>query len=197
MHRSSLRSNLLRILPFLIALCPLAASADDVVEDVNEVHGEVQHGMQGAAEEAGMGKVVGGGAYGPAGCGLGSLIFDADSGFTQIFAATTNGSFGNQTFAITSGTSNCADSSGGTASAKAFIQANREAFSKDVARGSGETITNLSLLAGCADQQAVGAVLQKNFSAVFPNAGASDQSVSDATIEVLRSDTTLACGQLG
>ena len=54
--------------------------------------------------------------YGPAGCGLGSMIFEPDSGFTQVFAATTNGTSGNQTFGITSGTSNCA--SGGVVKAR-------------------------------------------------------------------------------
>src|SRR6186713_935077 len=58
--------------------------------------------------------------YGPAGCGLGSMIFEPDSGFTQVFAATTNGTSGNQTFGITSGTSNCDPGAAKTASAKAF-----------------------------------------------------------------------------
>ena len=44
--------------------------------------------------------------YGSAGCGLGSLVFKQNDG-TQILAATTNGTFGSQTFGITFGTSNC------------------------------------------------------------------------------------------
>ncbi|MFN7453535.1 MAG: DUF3015 family protein, partial [Pseudobdellovibrionaceae bacterium] len=45
-------------------------------------------------------------SYGDAGCGLGSVIFGNEKGFSQIFAATTNGTVGNQTFGISSGTSN-------------------------------------------------------------------------------------------
>ena len=45
--------------------------------------------------------------YGAAGCGLGSVVFGAKTGFVQVFAATTNGTSGNQTSGITSGTSNC------------------------------------------------------------------------------------------
>src|SRR3954469_2639303 len=46
--------------------------------------------------------------YGMAGCGLGSLIFGpVNSPGAQILAATTNSTFGSQTFGITSGTSNC------------------------------------------------------------------------------------------
>src|SRR6266545_2071443 len=46
-------------------------------------------------------------SYGLAGCGLGSMLIGSKPGIVQIFAATTNGSFGTQTFGITSGTSNC------------------------------------------------------------------------------------------
>jgi hypothetical protein len=134
--------------------------------------------------------------YGPAGCGLGSLIFEPNSGFTQVFAATTNGTFFSQTFGITSGTSNCVDTSGGTASAKAFIQTNRTAIAKDIARGQGETIKSLRRLGGCADDRAVGASLQKSFERVFPSAAMSDADVGNSVVGALRADTTLDCRSL-
>ena len=134
--------------------------------------------------------------YGPAGCGLGSLIFEPNSGFTQIFAATTNGTFFNQTFGISSGTSNCADTSGGSGSAKAFVETNRTALAKDIARGQGETIESLSRLGGCADSHAVGASLQRNFDKVFPSATMSDSDVGNSVVDALRSDATLACNSL-
>jgi hypothetical protein len=136
---------------------------------------------------------TGGGKYGPAGCGLGSLLFKPDSGITQIFAATTNGTFGNQTFGITSGTSNCDTGGGGGASAKVFIEANREALSKDIAKGGGETVKSLSTLAGCQDATAVGATLQKNFSTIFPSATIPTDAVSSQIMSTLRSDKSLAC----
>jgi hypothetical protein len=135
--------------------------------------------------------------YGTAGCGLGSILFGDDPGIIQVLAATTNGTFGNQTFGITSGTSNCTDSGGGSASAKAFIEANRETLSKDIARGQGETITNLSALAGCADEAAVGSALQENFSKIFPQASVSDEQVSQSVLETLQSNAALSCQQLG
>lgn len=135
--------------------------------------------------------------YGAAGCGLGSLIFGDDPGLVQILAATTNGSSANQTFGITSGTSNCSDSGGGAASAKAFIETNREALAKDIARGEGETISNLSTLAGCRDAGAVGQALQGDFQAIFPEASTSDQQVSEAVLKSLSTHAELACGQLG
>jgi hypothetical protein len=134
-------------------------------------------------------------AYGPAGCGLGSLIFEPNSGFTQIFAATTNGTFGSQTFGISSGTSNCAGGSGGSASAKAFVETNRVALARDIARGQGETIDGLSKLAGCRASGAVGSSLQQRFDQIFTG-GSSDSQVGDNVIEVLRSDASLACSAL-
>jgi hypothetical protein len=109
----------------------------------------------------GAGSLAEAGPYGTAGCGLGSIVFGNSPGIVQIFAATTNGTFATQTFGITSGTSNCVDGGGGGPTAAAFIQTNRVALSKEISRGNGETIANLSTLSGCADANAVGAELQK------------------------------------
>jgi hypothetical protein len=102
----------------------------------------------------------GSGSYGAAGCGLGSMAFGAQPGFVQVFAATTNGLFGTQTFGITSGTSNCGKSAMAMDGTKVFIEGNREALAKDAARGSGETLTTLAFVAQCKDTAQVGAALQ-------------------------------------
>ncbi len=135
--------------------------------------------------------------YGAAGCGLGSMLFSPNSGFLQIFAATTNGTFGNQTFGITSGTSNCANPEGGKESAKAFVETNRTALAKDIARGQGETIQSLAQLAGCKDASQVGVSLQSQYDAIFPDAAVSDVAVGESVVDVLSSDASLACGNLG
>ncbi|MDX2054674.1 MAG: DUF3015 family protein [Polyangiaceae bacterium] len=134
--------------------------------------------------------------YGTAGCGLGSIVIGNDPGIVQIFAVTTNAT-GIQTFGITSGTSNCDDTAGGQTSAKAFVETNRVALSKDMARGRGETIASLSQLAGCADAAAVGRSLQKNFKRVFPKAGVRSSQVGDSVITILRTDKALACSAVG
>ena len=138
----------------------------------------------------------GGAAYGSAGCGLGSLLFEPSTGFTQVLAATTNGTSGNQTFGITSGTSNCDSGPGSSASAKAFVQTNRSAMAKDIARGKGETISNLSARAGCRDSVAVGSKLQREFKTIFPSAGVTDAQVSDKVVSVLKSEQSLSCSNL-
>jgi hypothetical protein len=173
-------------------------AGSEAVESTQEAADATKTETQSAAAEAGLkGSESGGPAkYGPAGCGLGSMIFDPDSGFTQIFAATTNGTSGNQTFGITTGTSNCDTGPGSGDSAKVFVETNRSAFAKDAARGRGETISSLSELAGCEDSVAVGKKLQKNFKQIFTSAKASDGEVSDNVVEMLKSDESLSCTNL-
>ena len=134
--------------------------------------------------------------YGMAGCGLGSMLFGDKPGFVQVLAATTNGTFGTQTFGITTGTSNCEDTKASAESTKAFVQANREAVAKDIARGSGETIASLANLAGCSDSAKVGATLQKEFKTIFPNAQVSDVAVSESVVTTLQAHGELSCHSL-
>jgi len=108
--------------------------------------------------------------YGSAGCGLGSLAFKNNDG-TQILAATTNGTFGSQTFGITFGTSNC-NAKGMIKVSKAresFIEANYKDLSRDVAKGSGEYVTNLAQLYGYTPDTAwkFTQILQKNHNRIF------------------------------
>jgi hypothetical protein len=143
------------------------------------------------------GGVKGTGRYGTAGCGLGSMAFGDQKGAIQILAATTNGLFGTQTFGISSGTSNCGESAPGSAGTKTFIEGNREALAKDVARGRGETIDTLTALAGCKDAKAVGSALQKRFPELFPGQSVPAEKVSEKVLGALRSESSLACGAIG
>lgn len=85
--------------------------------------------------------------YGMAGCGWGSQVIGKEG--NQILAATTNGTSGNQTFAISSGTSNCVTASEQTARIKNFIEANQEALVTDMAKGQGDSLKTLSGMYGC------------------------------------------------
>ena len=191
--------NIVKMLGAGLLLVAVNAAAEDAGDKVNEKAEEAKDATQEVAKDAGVAGTESGGAakFGPAGCGLGSLVFKPDSGFTQIFAATTNGTSANQTFAISSGTSNCDTGSGNAKSAKAFVQTNRAALAKDIARGRGETISSLSALAGCSDPRAVGVKLQRNFRTIFSSAKATDIQVSDSVVNVLSSDAGLSCSNLG
>lgn len=88
--------------------------------------------------------------YGEAGCGLGSILISS-KGFIQIFAATSNGTSGNQTFGITSGTSNCT-ADGIVKLEKAqemFVTVNYESLEQEMAIGKGEKLESFAKLLGC------------------------------------------------
>jgi hypothetical protein len=79
------------------------------------------------------------------GCGLGTMLFqnNADqSSLLQAFQATTNGTFGNQTFGVTSGTSECKQPTKFVSNERLneFVVANMDNLAKDIAMGRGETL---------------------------------------------------------
>lgn len=108
--------------------------------------------------------------YGSAGCGLGSLAFKQND-MTQVLAATTNGSFGTQTFGMTFGTSGCNNDGLVKVSMarESFIEANYKDISRDAARGSGEYVTNLARLYGYTAETTgkFARLLQQNHAAIF------------------------------
>ncbi len=103
--------------------------------------------------------------YGMAGCGWGSQMMGKEG--NQILAVTTNGTSGNQTFGISSGTSNCVTATDTTAKIKNFIEANYESLVTDMAKGRGDSVTTLSGFYGC-DTAEFTTKLQDNFEAVTP-----------------------------
>ena len=122
------------------------------------------------------------------GCGLGSIIFKGQSGpIPQILAVTTNGSFANQTFGITSGTSGCDQQgriTGGTGKTLAFLENNLEQFAVDAARGQGETIDTVAALMGVSSDKA-GAIIKENFAFIFDSHDVSAVTVTLKVSELL------------
>jgi hypothetical protein len=113
--------------------------------------------------------------YGSAGCGLGSMLLGDKPGFVQVFAATTNGTSGSQTFGISSGTSNCG--SGGKTPTQ-FIEVNKAALANEMAKGQGETLQALSEIYGCQGAN-FGDTMKSNYKNIFAtnNAPAINQSI--------------------
>lgn len=111
-------------------------------------------------------------AVGNAGCGLGHVIFKGDTGKTmQILAATTNGTSGNQTFGITSGTSGCDEAGNVVYNEKVenFVAKNMDNLASDMAKGSGEYLTTLAVLLEVKEgnRASFNTKLQSNFSKIF------------------------------
>lgn len=138
-------------------------------------------------------KKKGSGGYGMAGCGLGSLAFGDDNGKTQILAATTNGTFGTQTFGITSGTSNCnPEDANVAANLNVYIEANRLALANDISRGDGKTVEGLSQIVGCQNSKVLSGKLQKDYSRIFPSQNVPAEEVSQSIMRSIAQDKTLA-----
>ncbi|MFN8548701.1 MAG: DUF3015 family protein [Candidatus Eisenbacteria bacterium] len=106
------------------------------------------------------------------GCGLGSLIFkDQDGLLSQVCAATFNGIYGNQTFAISTGTSNCEKATSFTSNERLnkFVDENMDNLAIDISRGNGEYLTTLAVLIDTPVEQRAEfyRTLQANFSAIY------------------------------
>ncbi len=125
------------------------------------------------------------GGYGTAGCGLGSLVFKDQPGAVQILAATTNGTFGTQTFGITSGTSNCGTGLLKSQNGKAaeFAAANMDNLARDIAQGKGESLAAFAELMNvpAPQQAAFNLKLQQNFDKIFT----SDKVVAAQVVDVV------------
>lgn len=110
-------------------------------------------------------------AHDSTGCGLGSMAWRGQSGIVpQVAAVTTNGTFGNQTFGITSGTSGCDPNgriTGGTQKmVLSFLENNMEQFAMDAAAGEGETLTTLAGIMHM-DEKYVSEKTYENFAYLF------------------------------
>ena len=131
------------------------------------------------------------------GCGVGSKLFDGQSGVgPQIFAATTNTSTGNQTFGITSGTLGCTSDGAVKSNWKTalFIEQNKERLARDMSSGSGETLASLAHLLGvqAQDESAFNRLAKDNVARIFPSDEVPTEQVIVALRGVLASDAVLA-----
>jgi Protein of unknown function (DUF3015) len=106
------------------------------------------------------------------GCGLGSMLFENQNGLaSQTFAVTTNGTFGNQTFGMTSGTSNCDKPASFSSNKKLneFVAENMDNLARDIARGDGEYLNTLAILAEVPESKRAVFYrqLQSNFASIY------------------------------
>ncbi|HCM04626.1 MAG TPA: hypothetical protein DIC30_01320 [Oceanospirillales bacterium] len=110
-------------------------------------------------------------AASPAGCGLGTAVVfkDANEWHEHVLAATTNGTSGNQTFGMTSGTLGCEAANGPLAGVQTFMDNNMDQLAMDVSKGQGETLDALAQIIGVqqSDTSAFNAAMQANFDSMF------------------------------
>jgi hypothetical protein len=131
------------------------------------------------------------------GCGAGTLIMKGQKGLVfKVLAATTNGSFGNQTFGITTGTLGCSQDGVVTASERTqmFASANLDQLAAEMAAGNGETMTTLASLYNVsdADRATFNAALQSHYGDVFARADVTTAQVLASIDTVLAHDARLS-----
>ncbi|MDD3352227.1 DUF3015 domain-containing protein [Zoogloea sp.] len=129
-------------------------------------------------------------------CGLGSKVFEGQRGVApQVLAATTNGTFGNQTFGITSGTLGCTQDGVVSSSWKTamFIDGNKSQLARDAASGQGETLDALAALlkVDAADKAAFVSLTKARHSEIFASVE-SAESIATRLKAALQSDARLA-----
>jgi hypothetical protein len=130
------------------------------------------------------------------GCGWGAKLMDGNKGIVpQVIAVTTNGTFGNQTFGISSGTSGCTQDGVVRSNWKvaAFIGENKTKLAKDTAVGNGETLESLANLLGMQGEQRneFFALSQSNFDKIFPQEEVKAEDVVASFREVLEGSQSL------
>ena len=130
-------------------------------------------------------------------CGWGSKVFEGQRGVApQVLGATTNGTSGNQTFAITTGTSGCTQDGAVSSNWKTamFIDGNKQKLARDMSVGSGETLDSLAHLMGvqAQDRAAFDQAAKQNVSRIFPSENASTLDIVVALRDVLAADVRLA-----
>lgn len=134
------------------------------------------------------------------GCGLGKLAwadFKRQKDIApQVLMATTNGTFGSQTFGISFGTSGCTNDGKVWAENKTefFVAATFENLAGDMARGQGEHLTALATLLGVPpDQQKMFSTLvQERYRELIGRGETSPSALIKALDEVMAGHSVVA-----
>ncbi len=124
------------------------------------------------------------------GCGLGYMLFkDApDSTLFEILAVTTNGTFGNQTFGITTGTLECKQPEKVVKNDRLFkfVTENMDQLAADIASGNGETLDTVSELMSipAEKREKFYKKLQANFDKIYSSEKVQSADVIDKIVEI-------------
>lgn len=131
------------------------------------------------------------------GCGLGSMVWQGQSGIApQVLAVTTNGTSGNQTFGISSGTLGCTQDGVVTSDARLsmYTGSNMDMIARDMAVGSGESLHVMADLMDVeeADRSEFFQALRQNYGSIFSTSDASAEDVLAGINATLKADERLS-----
>ncbi|WP_404365020.1 DUF3015 domain-containing protein [Marinobacter sp.] len=132
-------------------------------------------------------------AFAQPGCGVGAMIWKGQSGIApHVLAATTNGTFGNQTFGMTTGTLGC-QTNQSVRSMAMYMDSNIDKVARDMSRGAGENLDTLAVLLGieASDRDDFRQLLQDNFATIFPSSDTTSDQAVNAIVALLQQHEAL------
>lgn len=131
------------------------------------------------------------GSHPMAGCGLGYVLLSnkENSKVLQIVGATTNGTSGNQTFGITSGTSGCTEDGAVkiVKAAEVYAEVNLDSLRREMASGEGEYVRTFASLLGASDKNIsqLVTVFHSQYASLFPTTGTSTSELLSSLETIL------------
>ena len=126
------------------------------------------------------------GSHPMGGCGLGYLLLshDDNSKVMQVLGATTNSTFGSQTFGISSGTSGCTQDGAVklVKAAEVYAEVNLDSLRREMAMGKGEYVETFASLLGAteANRPAMLQLFQTEYASLFPSASTTSGDLMNA-----------------
>lgn len=127
------------------------------------------------------------------GCGLGWKVSSRMSLSSSSTRSTTNGTFSNQTFGMTSGTSGCDRHSIVKKEKKSlhYAEANFDNLMIEMSQGQGEYLNAFASVLGC-DPEAFSSVTQQRFGEIFSQETTNAPRLLKNVTSVIQSNPTLA-----
>ena len=123
------------------------------------------------------------------GCGLGAVAIGEKEGFWwKMLGTLLNGTCGNQTFGMTSGTLDCDKKTALFAKLDTYVSDNMDSLAIDIAQGQGESLDALAEIAQISSDKKAEfyASLQNNFTTIFPNEDVTHLAVAAKIAEIAR-----------
>lgn len=137
-------------------------------------------------------------APGGPGCGWGNMLLEGKSGLPMHLIATIiNGTSGNATFGMTTGTNGCSTNGKLSYNGKSLIgmtSSMMDEIASDAAVGQGDALTALAVLMGvqAEDRAAFSKLAHQNFSTLFPRADVTSSEFVTALLDLMKQDQQLA-----
>ncbi len=130
-------------------------------------------------------------------CGWGNMLFKGQSGMVPHFAASiTNGTSGNATFGMTTGTNGCSVNGTLTYGGQAMLgmEGVMDEFVADAANGQGDAMNAVAVSMGIEleDRAAFAAAVHNNFNTIFPSADVTAEDVYASILDVMKADSRLS-----